>query len=208
MSNYRVEIRGLESLQRTLGSLKAAVSPGEVATAAGREIAVNYMPKLFKTGGFGSWEALKLRPGKPLDDTGWLKTSWSHRKTDDATVEVSTTRPFAAVHNEGMTIFAKPGKVMMIPNPNYWSGPDRRNMTISQLYARIKGRQKYARLKGGKRGAAAMAKLTDKDNPPFFFAKKVTIPKRSMTELRPEMVEAAMNAVKKMIQDALKKANG
>ena len=194
---YRVEITGLQPLLAKLRGLRAALAPGEVATAAGREIVINYMPALFKSSGFGSWAPLKLRRGTPLSDTAGtagLLGSWSFRKATGSTVEVFTPKSYAHVHDKGKTIHAKPGKMLWIPNPTYW-GNSERKASIRELYARIKaGRVKKKAAKAGE--------------PPFFFAKQVTIPERSMTKVRPEMREAAKKGVAKMIAIAVKKANG
>lgn len=216
MSTYRVQIEGLDALKRTLGGLVAALSPGEIATAAAREVVVVYMPKLFKTNGFGTWPALKLRAGQPMSDTGRTRDAWSYRgNISDRSIEIANDAPFAWVHDKGMIIRAR-RKVMIIPNPNYWGNSERRTMTIRQMLDRVKSQRarakyKYLRAIGKAKDytARADARLAlNSTGTPFFFARSVVIPERAMTRIRPEMQAAGDAGALKAIQIAVKAARG
>lgn len=71
----------------------------------------------FDAGGRPAWQGLKFRQGKPLNDTGHLRSSISESATPDDAI-VGTNAKHAAIHHFGGIIKAKNAPYLMIPVGN------------------------------------------------------------------------------------------
>lgn len=97
----------------------AAKNPAPVYATIGR-VLVNRIRLCFKMGidPWGNpWQALKLRKGQPLRDTGRLNRSITSRVDKDG-VTVGTNVFYAPVHQFGATIVPKTAKRLVFPGPS------------------------------------------------------------------------------------------
>lgn len=98
---------------------KALASPRPLYAAIGR-VMVNRIRICFRMGvdPWGKpWQALKLRKGQPLRDTGRLERSVSYTASDDDLL-VGTNVRYAPTHQFGATIVPKKAKRLVFKGPN------------------------------------------------------------------------------------------
>ena len=135
MSNNRliqIEILGLDTIDRQLQQLmqvnktRALDEIGQYFTS---EVQQRFVRSEDHEG--RAWTPLKYRVGKPLVDTGVLRSSITHRILNGHSVEIGTNVTYAAIHNYGGR--AGRGKKVKIPQREFMGISDDNEREIIEI---------------------------------------------------------------------------
>lgn len=114
MLELKIELRGLKGVETWLKEKAKRFSDLSIPFKQSTLFLFKDIQKHFKDerGSGGSWPKLKSRKGKPLQDTGRLKSSFISASGKDF-AKVSTNITYAGIHNDGGSIserFVRPIK--------------------------------------------------------------------------------------------------
>ncbi len=112
-----------------LAGLSALVADARVLEPAGRWMASSGLLDRFDAGGPG-WAPPRYRAGRPLMDSGALRSNWAHRVVEaEGVVEVTpspSASAYAALQHYGGTVVPKTKRWLMIPLSPPLSASERR----------------------------------------------------------------------------------
>lgn len=128
----RIDIEGLDAVERNLRrqmSIDKHRALDEIGQYFTSEIQQRFVRSEDHEG--RAWERLKYRVGKPLVNTGILRSSITHRILNGNTVEVGTNVVYAAIHNYGGR--AGRGKKVKIPKREFMGISDTNEIEINEI---------------------------------------------------------------------------
>lgn len=131
----RIDIEGLDAVERNLRrqmSIDKHRALDEIGQYFTSEIQQRFVRSEDHEG--RAWKQLKSRVGKPLVNTGILRSSITHRILNENTIEVGTNVVYAAIHNYGG--YAGRGKRVKIPKREFIGISDTNEMEINEIVER------------------------------------------------------------------------
>jgi phage gpG-like protein len=175
----------LAGITRLLQSAQRRIKAGEMAVGM-------IQSHLYKGEGWSPLSpatAAYRKPGRPLQDTGALRDSITFELVDEDTISIGTTKPYAALQNNGGTIRAKK-QWLWIPGPDvrelerrYGWGPTNvlRGLKAAGYLVFRRGRTMCYRIKGS---------TAEEDiHVAYYLKKSVEIPKREFFYLTDAEIE-------------------
>ena len=145
MSNNRliqIEILGLDTIDRQLQQLMS-VNKTRALEEIGQYVTSEVQQRFARSEDHEgrAWQSLKYRVGKPLVDTGVLRSSITHRILNGNSVEIGTNVTYAAIHNYGGR--AGRGRRVSIPKREFMGISDdneREIIEIAERYFNVRRR--------------------------------------------------------------------
>ena len=135
MSNNRliqIEILGLDTIDRQLQQLMS-VNKTRALEEIGQYVTSEVQQRFARSEDHEgrAWQSLRYRVGKPLVDTGVLRSSITHRILNGHSVEIGTNVTYAAIHNYGGR--AGRGRRVSIPKREFMGISDDNEREIIEI---------------------------------------------------------------------------